>query len=97
MTPCFQIEREHDNTGRFTIEPMNGNKGIRAPLPPQPDKKSFMEKSTGRNHGQEMRFVCNQDVFIPIENAFSKRDSFFVLKLTVVKDAGTCAITTFRM
>src|ERR1044071_4698071 len=66
---------------------MDGHQGFRCSLFSQSDQKRFMEKFPRGNHRQEMRFICNQDVFVLIEHLLPKGYGFFILQLAVIENA----------
>src|SRR6188474_668941 len=45
-----------------------------------------MEKFSGGNHRQEVRFICNQDVFILIEHLLAKGYGLFIFQLAVIEN-----------
>src|ERR1044072_3064212 len=46
-----------------------------------------MEKFPRGDHRQEMRFICNEDVFILIEYPLPKGDRYFIFQLAVIENA----------
>src|SRR5712691_1841558 len=94
MTSGCGIERKQDHPSRFSIEAMNWDKQFQLAFFPQANKKRFMKKSPGRDHRQKMWFIDHQDMFVLIKNALIKGNSFFPLKLTVVKNTGSNTVRT---
>src|SRR5215470_4447242 len=66
---------------------MDGRQVFRVVLFSQSDEKRLMEKLSRGNHRQEMRFVCNQNVFILVEYLLPKRYRFFIFQLAVIENA----------
>ena len=60
---------------------------FRCSLFSQSDQKRFMEKFPRGNHRQEMRFICNQDVFVLIEHLLPKGYGLFIFQLAVIENA----------
>jgi hypothetical protein len=94
MTSACGIERKQDHPSGFTVQAMNWDKRFQSVFFPQANEKRFMKKSPGRDHGQKMWLIYDQDVFILIKNALNKGNSFFPLKLTVVKNTGSNTVST---
>jgi hypothetical protein len=86
MASGLPVEGEQYDSGSFPIETMD-RREVYSALFSQSHKQRFMEKSSGGNHGQEMRFICNQDVFILIEHLLRKGYGFFIFKFAVIKNA----------
>jgi hypothetical protein len=87
VASCFPVEGKQYHSGSFPIETMDGHQGFHCSLFSQSDQKRFMEKFPGGNHRQEMRFICNQDVFILIEHLLPKGYGFFIFQLAVIENA----------
>jgi hypothetical protein len=72
---------------------MDWYKMFQVSLFPQANQKGFLEKSPGRDHGQKMRLIYDEDMFIFIKNRLNKWNPSFPLNLAVVKNAGSDTVT----